>query len=100
MWRNNGNGTFTEVAVRLIFKDGLPSLGAVGTDWNNDRAVDLVVTEALEPLTIFENPREGKFLNRQFWPAKALGTFVGVAVLDFNHDGWMDLAFTHWGAPA
>ena len=24
---------------------------------------------------------------------------VGVAILDFNHDGWMDLAFTHMGAP-
>ena len=24
---------------------------------------------------------------------------VGVAVLDFDHDGWMDFAFTHMGAP-
>ena len=22
---------------------------------------------------------------------------IGVAVLDFDHDGWMDLAFTHTG---
>jgi tetratricopeptide (TPR) repeat protein len=100
MWRNNGNGTFSEVARSINLQGWTPSLAAVGTDWNNDRAVDLVVTEALEPLTILENPREGRFLNRQFWPAKALGTFVGVAVLDFNHDGWMDLAFTHWGTPA
>jgi Flp pilus assembly protein TadD len=100
MWRNNGNGTFTEVARSINFQGWTPSLAAVGTDWNNDRAIDLVVTEALEPLTILENPREGKFLNRQFWPAKALGTFVGIAVLDFNHDGWMDIAFSHWGTPA
>jgi tetratricopeptide (TPR) repeat protein len=99
MWRNNGNGTFTEVARSINLQGWTPSFGAIGTDWNNDRAVDLVVTEALEPLTILENPREGKFLNRQFWPAKAVGTFVGVAVLDFNHDRWIDLAFTHWGAP-
>ena len=100
MWRNNGNGTFTEVARSINLQGWTPSLAAVGTDWNNDRAVDLVVTEALEPLNILENPREGKFLNRQFWPAKAVGTFVGVAVLDFDHDRWMDLAFTHWGAPS
>ena len=25
---------------------------------------------------------------------------VGMAVLDFNKDRWMDLAFTHWGSPA
>ncbi len=24
---------------------------------------------------------------------------LGVAVLDFDHDGWMDLAFTHMGSP-
>jgi hypothetical protein len=24
---------------------------------------------------------------------------AGVVVFDFNKDGWMDLAFTHWGAP-
>jgi tetratricopeptide (TPR) repeat protein len=100
MWRNNGNGTFTEVAGSINLQGWTPSLAAVGTDWNNDRAVDLVATEALGPLTILENPREGKFLNRQFWPAKALGTFVGVAVLDFDHDRWMDLAFTHWGMPS
>jgi tetratricopeptide (TPR) repeat protein len=100
MWRNNGNGTFTEVARSINLQGWTPSLAAVGTDWNNDRAVDLVVTEALEPLNILENPREGKFLNRQFWPAKAVGTFVGVAVLDFDHDRWMDLAFTHWSAPS
>jgi tetratricopeptide (TPR) repeat protein len=100
MWRNNGNGTFTEVARSINLQGLTPGLAAVGTDWNNDRAVDLAVTGALEPLTIFENPREGKFITRQFWPAKPPGTFVGLAVLDFNHDGWMDLAFSHWGAPA
>ncbi len=99
MWRNNGNGTFTEVGRQIGVRGWTPSLAAVGTDWNNDRAVDLVSTEALEPLTIQENPREGKFVNRQFWPPSPTGMFVGVTVLDFNHDGWMDLAFTHWGAP-
>jgi tetratricopeptide (TPR) repeat protein len=98
MWRNNGNGTFTEVAQPLGLTGWTPSLAAIGTDWNNDRAVDLVVTQAIEPLTILENAREGKFVNRQFWPLVMPGTFVGVAALDFNHDGWMDLAFTHWGA--
>jgi len=27
------------------------------------------------------------------------GAVLGVAVLDFDHDGWMDLAFTHMGPP-
>ena len=100
MWRNNGNGSFTEVAQEVGAQGWTPSIAAVGTDWNNDRAIDLVVTEALEPLTVLENPREGKFVNRQFWPSSPPGMFTAVAVLDFNHDGWMDLAFTHWGSPA
>ena len=27
------------------------------------------------------------------------GPTVGVASLDYNKDGWMDFAFTHWGTP-
>jgi tetratricopeptide (TPR) repeat protein len=96
MWRNNGNGTFTEVAQSLGLEGLTPSIAAVGTDWNNDRAVDLVVTSQVEPITIFENPREGKFAMRQTWPKVSPGQFVGVTVLDFDHDDWMDLAFTHW----
>ena len=75
-----------------------PSLGAIGTDYNNDRAVDLVVTGGVAP-TVFENPREGKFAARSPWPSPMYAPTAGLAVLDFNHDGWMDLAFTHWGAP-
>jgi len=97
MWRNNGNGTFTEVGDSVGLNGTQPSIGAVGTDYNNDRAVDLVVTGGIAP-TILENPREGKFLERWPWPSPMLAPTAGVTVLDFNHDGWMDLALTHWGA--
>ena len=102
MWRNNGNGSFTEVTESL----GLTSLlvealdgamGAIGTDYNNDRAVDLVVTD--NGPTIFENPREGKFPRHRPWSSSMPARSAGMAVLDFHHDGWMDLAFTHYGAP-
>ena len=97
MWRNNGNGTFTEVTDSLALTGSRPSISAVGTDYNNDRAVDLVVTGGGAP-SIFENPREGKFLERWPWPSPMFAPTSGVAVLDFDHDGWMDLALTHWGA--
>ena len=99
MWRNNGNGTFTDVTTALGFETNAPSLNAAGTDVNNDRAVDLVVVGNAKggPL-VFENPREGKFQVHVPWPI-SLGTTAGVAVLDFNHDGWMDFAFTSWEAP-
>ena len=45
MWRNNGNGTFTDVTESTRTRGGLhSSMGAVGTDYNNDRAIDIVVT--------------------------------------------------------
>jgi tetratricopeptide (TPR) repeat protein len=100
MYRNNGDGTFTAVANSIgldVTERYRGSIAAMGTDYNNDRAVDLVATD--QGPTIFENPREGKFPTRKLWSAPMPAVPVGVAVLDFNHDGWMDLAFTHAGAP-
>jgi cytochrome c-type biogenesis protein CcmH/NrfG len=97
MWRNNGNGTFTDVTDSTGLAASGSAVGAVGTDYNNDRAVDLAVASAQGP-KILENPREGKFNLRQ--PVSDSPPTLGVAVLDFDHDGWMDLAFTHAGAPA
>jgi tetratricopeptide (TPR) repeat protein len=102
MWRNNGDGKFTQVtdATGLSFGSGY---GAVGTDYNNDRAVDIVVAGSApgvgSPLSpvIYPNPREGKFIPHALIQTQKPA--VGVAVLDFDHDGWMDLAFTHTGAP-
>ncbi|MGA6987244.1 MAG: FG-GAP-like repeat-containing protein [Terriglobales bacterium] len=98
MWRNNGNSTFTNVTSDL----GLwraTATNSIGTDCNNDRAVDLVVTSSAEAPSIFENQREGEFLVRQPWSSVMPAPTIGLAVLDFNHDGWMDIAFTHSGAP-
>jgi tetratricopeptide (TPR) repeat protein len=100
MYRNNGDGLFTDVGNSIGLNEGATANGAVavvGTDYNNDRAVDLVVTD--DGPQIFENPREGKFAQRKPWSSTMPAGVVGVAVLDFNHDGWMDIAFTHMGEP-
>ena len=101
MFRNNGNGTFAEVTNDLALQGIGPSFAAVGSDANNDRAVDLVTTAwHVGAPTIYENPREGKFVAHEPWAAAIPAPAVGIAVLDFDKDGWMDLAFTHWGSPA
>ncbi len=107
MWRNNGNGTFTDVTESLGLEGDTPNHSAVGTDYNNDRAVDIVVTgmgggtapQSSWGTLIYENPREGKFIRRSLWSSPITAKTAGAAVLDFNHDGWMDLAFSHWGIP-
>jgi tetratricopeptide (TPR) repeat protein len=97
MWRNNGNGTFTNATQDIeTYLD--PSVSAVGTDYNNDRAVDLVVTDLKGP-TILENPREGKFHASSIAESGFPHPSLAIAVLDFDHDGWMDVAFTQSGSP-
>ncbi len=96
MWRNNGNGTFTDVTEKSGLESDLYNANSIGTDYNNDRAVDLIVTGHRKGPTIFENPREGTFrISEMAFDASSLG----VAALDFDHDGWMDLAFTLDGSP-
>ncbi len=96
MWRNNGNGTFTNVTEETGLESDRYNENSLGTDYNNDRAVDLVVTGHKKGPTLFQNPREGPFRIREMtFDARSLG----VAALDFDHDGWMDLAFTEDGLP-
>src|ERR1700721_996045 len=49
------------------------------------------------------NQREGAFPPTTPWttktPADMPASTAGVVSLDFDKDGWMDLAFTHWGPP-
>jgi tetratricopeptide (TPR) repeat protein len=101
VWRNNGDGTFTVVEIGIETALGL---GAIGTDYNNDRAVDFVIAgtdahggSSASPV-IYENRREGKFVARAL--IQSPRPTVGVVALDFDHDGWMDLAFTQIGAPS
>ncbi len=97
MFRNNGDGTFTDVSEQLGFWEMGSSggEGAIGTDYNNDRAVDILVP-ALGP-AILENPREGKFQAKRPWSDSMPAPVRAAAILDFDHDGWMDMAFTHDG---
>jgi tetratricopeptide (TPR) repeat protein len=98
MWRNNGNGTFTDVTDTVGLTAPGSSGGMIGSDYNNDRAVDIVVAGGTSP-TIFQNPREGLFAPEKPWLVSIPSGTGAIAVADFDHDGWMDIAFTHSGEP-
>ena len=96
--RNNGNGTFTDVSEPTGVNRKNVVGTVVGTDYNNDRAIDIVVP-SFAPF-IFENPREGGFSIRTLWADPSSESSgpqfaTSVAVLDFDHDGWMDVAFAN-----
>jgi len=101
LWRNNGNSTFTDVSADTALGIAATGGGVVTTDFNNDRAIDFVFAGGAGGASIYLNPREGKFtplpgidLSKENLPPA-----VGVVAFDFDKDGWMDLAFTHAGAP-
>jgi tetratricopeptide (TPR) repeat protein len=99
LWRNNGNGTFSEKTEPTGLGGSGRTAAAILTDFNNDRAVDLAVTgDGAAPL-IYVNPREGKYPTQALYENEKLPATEGIAVLDYIKDGWMDIAVTHAGAP-
>ena len=97
LWRNNGNGAFADATAERGFATTGQAIAVTASDLDNDRAIDLVFTG--DPTSIYLNPREGAFTAAQPWDGGTPGATTGVAVLDFDKDGWMDLAFTHPAAP-
>jgi tetratricopeptide (TPR) repeat protein len=96
LWRNNGNSTFSDVTAEVGFAGDTATYGMVATDFNNDRAIDLIF--AANRPQLFLNPREGKWSSTALW-TRPLPQVTAAASLDFDKDGWMDVAFTHDGAP-
>lgn len=98
MWRNKGDGTFTDVSAETGL-GGAGSWGATVSDINNDRAIDFVVTPMNAAPLVYLNPREGLFQAVHPWEGP-ISPAIGAVVFDFDKDGWMDIAFTHGSAPA
>jgi len=119
LWRNNGNKTFTEWTAEAGLGGAGKTASVILTDFNNDRAVDLAVTGDGPAPVLFVNPREGKYPTQALFgategldanaasrqsgavsiPIGGMQATEGIAVLDYNKDGWMDIAVTHAGAP-
>jgi len=97
-YRNNGDGTFTEVT----HSSGLASArgrmrGAVFADFDNDGYTDLCFFRDDGPPLLYANLGEDKFVSRttEAGAAFAHSLAYGVQVADFNHDGRFDLVL--WG---
>ncbi len=99
LWRNNGNKTFTEWTEPTGLGGSGKTSAAILTDFNNDRAVDIAMTGNGPAPLIYVNPREGKYPTQGIYDGEKLPPTMGIAVLDYNKDGWMDIVATHDGAP-
>ncbi len=92
LWRNNGDGTFTNMAVNAGLNIVGFVKGAVWGDYDNDGFVDLYVSRLAEPNLLFHN--DGG------WSFTEVGESAGVThplksfptwFFDYDNDGWLDL---------
>jgi enediyne biosynthesis protein E4 len=97
LFRNNGDGTFTEVAQQLgVANPEGRSLSALWHDFDGDGWLDLYVANDVSENKLYLN-RNGKFIDagRSAWVEEYRGS-MGLAAGDFDRDGDDDLFITHW----
>ncbi|MGH9342192.1 MAG: FG-GAP-like repeat-containing protein, partial [Terriglobia bacterium] len=98
LYRNNGDGTFTDITASAGLSSAQGHMRqVVFGDFNNDGYMDLLFLRDDGPPMLFLNQGGDKFVDgtEQAGPALASARADEAAVSDFNHDGKFDLAL--WG---
>ena len=98
LYHNNGDGTFTDVAVESGVADASGrSLGAAPFDFDLDGDVDLYVANDVSKNGVFLNDGDGTFedIGASSLAADYRGA-MGMAVGDMDRDDDFDLFVTHW----
>jgi tetratricopeptide (TPR) repeat protein len=92
LFRNNGNGTFTDVTDQMGLSGGKQKTTAVVcTDFNNLRDIDLFVVNYGGPAQLFSNQRDRAFKDVAGEVGiNGSGKSLGVAAGDINKDGFTD----------
>jgi hypothetical protein len=102
LYRNNGDGTFTDVARAAGVADAQGrSLVVTFADLDLDGWPDLYVGNDISANSLFRNLGNGRFADLSAASAteEYRGT-MGIALGDFDADGDMDFFLTHWVAQA
>jgi enediyne biosynthesis protein E4 len=106
LFRNNGNGTFSNVTARAGIREPGHGLSATWWDYNNDGWLDLYVgNDFTDPDHLYRNNKDGTFLDVivDTLPITSWST-MGADCADLNNDGRLDFmsadmaATTHYKA--
>jgi hypothetical protein len=104
LFRNNGDGTFTDVSKKAGVADsrGYYGLDVVGSDFDGDGWIDIFVANDSTPNFLYHNNGNGTFSEIGFQSGTALDKngneqgCMGVTLGDYNHDGLLDLFITNF----
>jgi enediyne biosynthesis protein E4 len=104
LYRNNGDGTFTDVTVQAGIAKPWPSYGmtVVTADFDEDGWPDIYIACDSTPSLLFMNQHDGTFKEEGIARGVALNNDggeeagMGVAVGDYDLDGHIDLFKTHF----
>jgi hypothetical protein len=108
LFRNNGDGTFTERAAEVGL-DAIAFIKAVGSgDYNNDGWPDLYVSSRGQPKMLFRNegPQSADKSPKGAWKFTNVGAQAGVTeprfsfptwFFDYDNDGWLDIFVCGFG---
>jgi Tfp pilus assembly protein PilF len=99
--RNNGNGTFVDIAAASGLGGAPPgAVAVVPTDFDNHRDVDLMVVAAGAAPALFQNRRDGTFQDVAGSAGlPGAGSYSAVAAGDINKDGFTDFFFGRTDGP-
>jgi CheY-like chemotaxis protein len=104
LYRNNGNGTFSDVSKQAGVDDpqNLLGLTAVWSDFNNDGRLELFVANDGAQNYLYQNDGKGHFTDVSYQAGVALDpngkslANMGVALGDYLHTGHPSIAITHF----
>ena len=102
LYRNNGDGTFTNVTEAAGLNNmsgphGGKGLGVTAADFNNDGETDLYVANDTTPNFLFYNNGDGTFTEMGLFSGCAYSfdgiaqASMGVGAGDYNRDGFLDI---------
>ena len=91
LYRNNANGTFSDVTAASGLGVNMYGMGVAAADYDNDGRVDVYLT-GLDGNRLFHGAGGGRFVDVTARAGVAAGGFsTSAAWLDFDRDGKLDL---------
>ncbi len=106
LYRNNGDGTFTDVSEKagILAPSAGYALTAVAADFDGDGWPDIYVACDSSPSLLFQNNRDGTFIERGLESGVAINedgkeqAGMGLGIGDFDTDGRLDIFKTHFAS--